>query len=567
MRVLSTRIDGKELAIPKPASPVESEIFEFFKESDPSGAYINGLKEYVGKIFIPSRKNLDKLSRRVEELRLKAENKSQLKVLDSGSAWITLNEPHQAVESVLNAFFGYMIKEGIIDSHMKALTRNGIRAVQAATMEAAAKNWPTGLRLLALIRCDGLQEIIKTIKKETPDKQLKEGLDGLSEVTRKYASIFRVKGFKNQDFDEVYRIIKKQGADLGRKEIYAQALQRLWDYSETPSELEAKGLRYLERELPKFQRMTARLAKKYGVPAKAEEVSKIIKAKRAVKVNEVIPYLADLRKRVVKVANKSIVKVNPNYDAKVIETPSYLTAIFPSGGAFFFDTFTNKPQQLFICTTDPRRDPSTAPGELLNLLVHEEYGHCVHASNSSVGYGAKPTLVDMLWSPLGGAISEGISFQREIEFQDVMEKLKTRRGLNADEKALVNFYEKHGGFDNIAEEYEFYTWMWRIVRFLRIIGDARINSGKQGLVDFIDWASKKTGLSKSMVYHQLFPAHQGNGPGYASTYAIVGESIREIQNRAVRNGKSLLDFNTYACSMGFPARTIFEDRLKAFAAK
>ena len=277
------------------------------------------------------------------------------------------------------------------------------------------------------------------------------------------------------------------------------------------------------------------------------------------------PYLADLRKRVVKVATKSIVKVNPHYDARVMETPSYLTAIFPSGGAFFFDTFTDKPQQVFICTTDPRRDPSTAPGELLNLLVHEEYGHCVHASNSSFGYGAKPSLVDMLWSPLGGAISEGISFQREVEFQDVMEKLQTRKGLNADEKSLVNFYEKHGGFDNIVEEYELYTWMWRIVRFLRIIGDARINSGKQGLVEFIEWASKKTGLSKSMVYHQLFPAHQGNGPGYASTYAIVGESIREIQNRAVRNGKKLLDFNTYACSMGFPARTIFEDRLRAFA--
>jgi hypothetical protein len=555
------------LAIPKPASPVESEIFELFKEADPSGAYINGLKEYAGKIFIPSRKNLNRLSRRVEELRLKAENKSQLKVLDSGSAWVTLNEPHQAPESVLNAFFGYMIKEGIIDSHMKALTRNGIRAVQAATVEAAGKNWPTGLKLLALIRCDGLQEIIRTIKKETPDKQLKESLDDLSQVTRKYASIFRVKGFKNQGFDEVYKIIKKQGADLGRKEIYAQALQRLWDYSESPGELEAKGLKYLEREFPRFQRITAKLAKKYSVASNAEKVSQAIKAKRAVKVNEVIPYLADLRKRVVKVVNKSIVKVNPNYDAKVIETPSYLTAIFPSGGAFFFDTLTNRPQQLFICTTDPRRDPSTAPGELLNLLVHEEYGHCVHASNSSLAYGAKPTLVDMLWSPLGGAISEGISFQREIEFQDVLEKLKTRKGLNSDEKALVNFYEKHGGFDAIAEEYEFYTWMWRIVRFLRIIGDARINSGKQGLVDFIEWASKKTGLSKSMVYHQLFPAHQGNGPGYASTYAIVGESIREIQNRAVRNGKKLLDFNTYACSMGFPARTIFEDRLKAFATK
>jgi hypothetical protein len=341
----------------------------------------------------------------------------------------------------------------------------------------------------------------------------------------------------------------------------------LWDYSESPGELEEKGLKYLDRELPKFQRMTAKLAKKYDVPARAEEVSKIIKAKRAVKVDEIIPYLADLRRRVVKVANKSIVKVNPKYDARVMETPLYLSAIFPSGGAFFFDTFTDKPQQVFICTTDPRRDPSTAPGELLNLLVHEEYGHCVHASNSSFGYGAKPTLVDMLWSPLGGAISEGISFQREIEFQDVMEKLQTGKGLNSDEKSLVSFYEKHGGFDEIVEEYEFYTWMWRIVRFLRIIGDARINSGNQGLVEFIEWANKKTGLSKSMVYHQLFPAHQGNGPGYASTYAIVGESIREIQNRALRNGKKLLDFNTYACSMGFPARTIFEDRLKAFATK
>ena len=553
------------MAIPKPASPVEAEIFEFFKESDPSGAYTSGLDEYAGKMFIPSRRNLEKLSKRADELRMKAENRSQLKVLDSFAAWFSLGEPHMAPESVLNAFFGYMIKEGINTRHMKALTRNGIRAIQAATVEAAGKNWPTGLRLLALIRTDGLQEIIKTIRKETHDKQLKERLDELSEATRKYTSIFRIKGFKNQGFDEVYKIIKRQGADLGRKEIYAQALRRLWDYSETPAELEGKGLRYLERELPKFERLTARLAKKYGVKPSAEKVSEVIKQKRAVKVSEIIPYLADLRKRVVRVVNKTIVKVNSKYNAKVMETPSYLTAIFPSGGAYFFDTFTDKPQQLFICTTDPRRDPSTAPGELLNLLIHEEYGHCVHASNSSVGYGAKPTLIDMLWSPLG-SMSEGISFQREIEFQDVLERLKTRKGLSADEKSLVNFYEKHGGFDAIVEEYEFYTWMWRIVRFLRIIGDARINSGKQSLADFIEWANKKTGLSKSVVYHQLFPAHQGNGPGYASTYAVVGESIREIQSRALRNGKKLLDFNTYACSMGFPGRTIFEERLRTFAA-
>ena len=98
------------MAIPKPASPIESEIFDLFKENDPSGAYINGLKEYVGKIFIPSKRNLEKFSRRVDELRLKAENKSQLKVLDSLAAWYGLAEPHMVPESVLNAYFGYMIK-------------------------------------------------------------------------------------------------------------------------------------------------------------------------------------------------------------------------------------------------------------------------------------------------------------------------------------------------------------------------------------------------------------------------------------------------------------------------
>src|SRR5207245_2233545 len=150
-----------------------------------------------------------------------------------------------------------------------------------------------------------------------------------------------------------------------------------------------------------------------------------------------------------------------------------LSGIVPSGAAYSFDFFTNNPKTLFMATTDPRRDPHSIPGELLNLLVHEEYGHCLHASNSANAYAYKPTVTDLLWSPLAA-------------------------------------------------------------------------------------------MSKSMVYHQLSPEHQGIGPGYATTYAIIGESIRQIQNKALRSGKKLRDFNSYACSMGFPARTIFEERLRQF---
>ena len=551
------------MTVPKPASAVEAEIFEFFKESDPVSAYIAGLKEYAGRLFIPSKKNLEKFALRADELLLKAENPSQVKLLDSLLAAYTLQEPHGVAEAVLGAYFGYMIKEGIVPSHMRTLTRNATKAIQVATQESSGKDWPIGLRMLALIRCNGLQEVIRTVRKETQDKPLKEGLEELSDTTRKYASVFRVKGFK-EGFDDVYRIIKKQGCEMGRSKIYSRAIARLWDYPETPDQIELKGLRYLDAELPRLRRLTEKLAKKYGVSAKAEEVSKAIKKKRAIKPGEIVRYINDLRNKVLRVVNKTIVRVTPKYNTKVIETPPYLSGIFPSGGAFFYDGFTNNPKEIFMTTTDPRRDPSTAPGEILNLLIHEEYGHCVHASNSSEAYAAKPSVIDMLWSPLG-CMSEGISFQRELEFQDVMERLQSRKGLGKEDKALVEFLEKNGGLDTIAEEYAFYTSMWRVVRFLRVIGDMRINTGKQELADFIDWANKRTGLAKSTAYYQLFPAHQGLGPGYASTYAIIGESIREIQRKAIRNGKKLIDLNTYACSMGFPARTIFESRLRSFA--
>jgi hypothetical protein len=238
--------------------------------------------------------------------------------------------------------------------------------------------------------------------------------------------------------------------------------------------------------------------------------------------------------------------------------------VFPSGGAFFFNYLTPTPKQIFITTVDPKRDPHTVPSELVNLLVHEEYGHCVHSSNSARGYAAKPAFTEMLDSTLGGAISEGMSFQRELEFLDYLNQVDTGAKLMPVEKAFVKSWSKLGGFETFRKEYEFFTKAWRMTRFLRVIGDARINSGKQELADFIDWGTKETGLSKSMVYFQIFPAHQGIGPGYASTYAIIGESIREIQETAAAAGKDLVKLNTYASSLGFTARTVFESRLRDF---
>ena len=115
------------MPVPKPASDVEGDIFQFVKESDPATSYLQGANEYAGRLFIPSRKNLERIAKRADELRLEAENDLQLKVIDSVAAGYALQEPQTYPDGVLSAFFGYMIKEGIVPSHFKPLTRNAVR--------------------------------------------------------------------------------------------------------------------------------------------------------------------------------------------------------------------------------------------------------------------------------------------------------------------------------------------------------------------------------------------------------------------------------------------------------
>jgi len=46
---------------------------------------------------------------------------------------------------------------------------------------------------------------------------------------------------------------------------------------------------------------------------------------------------------------------------------------------------------------------------------------------------------------------------------------------------------------------------------------------------------------------------------------MAGEELRKIQSLAIEKGKTVLDFNTYVSSMGFPPRTIYEKRLREYA--
>ena len=109
-------------------------------------------------------------------------------------------------------------------------------------------------------------------------------------------------------------------------------------------------------------------------------------------------------------------------------------------------------------------------------------------------------------------------------------------------------------------ELEFETRKWRLIRFLRVIGDVRINTSKQSLFEFIDWAHEHTGVPRSNVYYQLFPAHEGMFPGYATAYAVVGEEIHAIED-TINDDKTRIKFSTYLTGIGFPPRSMYRQML------
>jgi len=548
----------------KPSSVIENEVFEVWRELSPSGAFSAGLSHYAGHLMIPDAERLGKAEIKIDELIRRSDSEVEKKFLSSIKTYHFLGEAQIAPDMALDAFFTHMIKEGVRSTHMISLAQDAVKALKAYSATISKKPCPTGIRILTSIRCHGLKEIIRSIKKASRSRALHSALGELQAATNEYSKSFGIKGFKNTGFEEIVEICAKDECELGREERLTSTLRNLFDYSESPSELESKGMAMLTRELPTFRKLTAILARKLKVEERAEAVVPELRKKRGLKSTKILPFIRAIRTVTGMLVDKRIVHVNPRYKTKVIETPSYLSGMLPTGAAYFLDFLTKKPFQLFLATIDPRRSPSSVPGELLNLLVHEEYGHCVHSSNSAHHYAAKPSLVELLPSMAGSAISEGISFQREFDFLKYLRGLQARMPT-ASEKPFIAFAARYGGLEQLAEDYEFYTQMWRIVRFLRVIGDARINSGKQTLLEFIDWAHAETDLSRSLVYHQLFPAHQGNGPGYASTYAIIGETVAEMQELAERKGRDLVAFNTYASSMGFPPRSVFEERLREYA--
>ena len=546
-------------------SEMENEIFKVWKELNPGIAFLQGLDDYAGRLFVPTQENENRILTRIQELKSKTDDRVEKKFLDSLEAILIYREAPYDLSEIIWTLFGHLVKEGVNTTHISSLIDYSYESLKNSMDTFNLKELAIVLKIILSNKCNALLGILKIITDETDDEDLKVKINKVTDILKEYQNNVAVEGLKKGDFKEVFPILKRyKSIDLGRKENYHKILRAQYDFYETPKEIEEKALSWLESELPSLNETTEKLAKIYGLSTNIEAIDEEISKQSTVEKLKLLDYIKNFRNNVQKLFESRLVRITPNYKTDVIETPDYLLNLIPTAAMTTFNGLTDNPFNIIFVTTDDRYSPPTSIPDLFQMVVHEEYGHCINFSNSALSFAAQPQLVEKLESTLHYPISEAISFHRELESLELLEELvaKPKKELFPEEVQLLAAFPPHKDIETLFLESKFVVLKWRIIRFLRAIGDVRINLNKQSIPEFVEWGAKKTGFSEKTIFDQIFIFQ--DQPGYAPCYSIAGMALKEIQDEARKKGKNILEFNTVASSLGFPARTVFEERLRNF---
>lgn len=548
----------------QPVNKLEQDVFDLWKQVYPDAAFINGLSEYAGKLFIPTEDAVKRMVTRIRELKVQVAESDRvtLKFLNDLDLSLQFREPFVPALYAVGTFPAYMAKEGFNATHLRQLADACVQLFECFR-PLAKQEWPIEIKVFTTAECNGTLELLKVLKKNVRDARARKSFDGLARVVSAYKKPYAVKGVKRGDFAEVFPILKRQSRNaLSRPKSYPWYLKDFYDFLEVPEEIERKALSWMVEEKPLLDAVVLKLAKTYKCRPNAEAVDVAMRKKYHLKPSKIVAITEELRKKAQPVFDKHLLRIAPKYDCRIVPVPDYLKFFFPAAGMMPLDILTDKPFSVFFINTDPKFNPPTTIPDILDLIVHEEYGHAVNFHNSAQQFVAKPTILELVSGHLSTPITEGMAFHWEMLSLRVLDSLVRKQDgeLSVEEKAFLKALRKYGSLETFLQEYEFLVRKWRFLRFFRAICDVRVNTGAQSLAQFVEWAHDRTGIDKKIIFQQN--VHFQEMPGYAPCYSVFGQSLRAIQDRALAAGADFVEFNTYVSSMGFPCRGVFESRLK-----
>lgn len=538
--------------VPRQLTTLEEKYLSLWRRLSPENSYIQGISADEGLLFDNSTQHITRMTKEIDTFRAQLTSSdwatvSLRKILLSTRFELTFEEPHQAFVSLTGTFDGYFLKHSgkIPIPTLRSLYSQGNSVLSNSFQRARRKQWSLPLRLLLIFAASGFFKIMSSLP-QTPEK------NSLLATAQLYVSQFRLRGENKDQYlftkEAFRRNASKRRSSLlmGRKRVYPRVLRDVYDYGSLsdPAVLLKQGLQWLREEMPLMRKLTQQLAELFGAEPKMKAVRKHMEKLDKLEPSRLVEMNRTFRDQLVPLLRGRLVNIPRGYSANIEPTPKYLESSLPSAAATAYDQLTPRPQLIYYITTNPKLEPFTSLAELLRVWVHEDLGHDLHFHNVAVSRLTNKYLHLKLPNSFGDALSEGIAFDRERQLIEVMKG----------SPELRSYLEKIRS--SLPLELEWEVQRGRIVRFLRIIGDVTLNTDQMTLPEFLVWAKKNTGVGTRTMFYELFPAHEANGPGYATTYGVVGQQLRDLQTKLGKS-KSMPEFNDRAMQLGYLPTSIF----------
>lgn len=540
----------------------EIEYVQIWLEYNPVKAYLSTLDEkYMGKL--PD--NTETFTRiqinKMTDLRNRTNNKQIQAYLDGFIITLLYPEPFMPVNYIMSAVFGYLLCQRPIDS-LILLLENSVHYLRNAYYYMQTRKWTLPIFILTQLALKSLFVLLETNSTLQNILIKTARLELFSECNR-YYSLFQIpltnsnictQIVDNDSFDNIFKIFKEneQSPDFvvtNRAHWYPFILEKKIGYKQSPYDLLAWAFGSVSNELDSIQKEIKTLSTKYNIVAKLqiEQFADYLAETDPVQTDDLIRMTKMCQLELIPFIDKYIHPLPNKFieSCEIIKTPEELCPLIPCAATYSFSEKTISEQKYsYFITTKLQYNPIETFPDLVNLLIHEQFGHSLH--HWTVFNSNRICEIDTLENTFSSALSEGIAFHRETQFLDKIIENKTDTP-----KCILNK----------IDELQFITKKQRLIRYCRVICDIFTNLDIMTVPEACKWIEDNIGISQRTMFYNFFPCHQCIYPGYATTYAVLGNQINQLENKLIQQGMTSKEFNIKLMEFGYQPLSLIIEKM------
>ncbi|MGA1792699.1 MAG: hypothetical protein ACMUHM_02000 [Thermoplasmatota archaeon] len=535
----------------------ETAAFQLWKGLRPGDAYLSGIDEAGGTLFIPSRENIRTRRSELDAIWRSTLDISLRSLLRCSRCDLDLQEPQRPPDDIYRYITAHIIKGGIQNPLLPPLLKDSRAYLERASSDLRIMRWPLEVQFQSLFGIDRLKDLLKGLPRSP---MLAEPVKNLLEITTEYGELFTLGDISRYSHEDVISTLEEGDGHVGRGDIYPRILGELYACPDRAAVMEESLVLELYNEIPGLNRTMEELSDFYGTDLDLHDIDVEMASQRRIRVQETIRSIENIRNSMIYWGIRRLIDYPHEVDVGFLETPSYLRSFIPSMRMINMDGLPARPRSDLFITLDPGSYRPLSFPDIVLMVAREELGIRAQYLNSYLRPLEVVKGTDLLSSYLIDSISMGFAMARELEVLGMFRDMATRRSeLLRDETDLVELIEEYCPIDDLVADLEFLLCKERVLSLIRAVADIRVNSGKQSILEFMRWAQIISGLGEPLIMEAIWDAV--SRPGLFASCMSILPGVRKTSQEKVDQGVSPREFNTYSTSLGFPAWKVLRERM------